>query len=129
MNRLRGENRLVSLVEKAKSECTSIALAVRNDLKTIEEAREAGLTWSGISEGLGFPGKLREVQRAYSREKARQQKKGGRKPAVSQPQKTEDQKTENGKQNEVMPAVSKHKSPQSSEPSKNSGSSWREIKY
>lgn len=84
MNRIRGENRLVSLVEKAKSECQSIALAVRNDLKTIEEARKSGLTWSEISEGLGFPGKLREVQRAYSREKNRL---GAKKEKVVVPEK------------------------------------------
>ena len=78
MNRLRGENRLISLVQKAKSECDGIAQAVRNDLQTIEEARKAGMTWTKITEGLGFPaGRYREVQRAYSREKARLEKRGG----------------------------------------------------
>ena len=76
MNRLRGENRLVSLVEKAKSECQRIALAVRHDFKTIEDARGLGLTWKDIADGLGFIGKWREVQVAFSREKVRREKKG-----------------------------------------------------
>ena len=102
MNQLRGENRLVSLVEKAKAECQGLSLAVKNDFKTIEEAREAGLTWGEITEGLGFHlDKWREVQRAYSREKARLEKKGGVKPA---PQGVT-QKTENGKQNEKQAGV------------------------
>ena len=75
MNRHRGENRLVSLVEKAKTECQSIAQAVRNDFETIGEAREACLTWNEIADGLGFVGKWREVQVAYSREKRRRAKK------------------------------------------------------
>ena len=74
MTQERGVNRLVSLVEKAKSECHSIAGAVRHDLKTIGDAREAGITWAEISEALGFPDKWREIQRAYSRERRRAKK-------------------------------------------------------
>ena len=99
MNRLRGENRLVSLVEKAKSECQSIALAVRHDFRTIEEAREAGLTWGEITEGLGFHQKWREVQRAYSREKARRENKGVKESPNGQLH----QKTEKGKQKTEVP--------------------------
>jgi len=76
MTHTRGENRLISLVEKAKYSCQSIAKAVRNDLKVIDEARDSGMKWGEIADGLGFPGKEREIRKAYSREKGRQEKKG-----------------------------------------------------
>ena len=103
MAQTRGENRLISLIHKAKSACQSIAGAVRSDLKNIEEARLAGMKWAEIADGLGFTGKDFEVRRAYSREIARQEKKGDVKPS---PRPTV-QKTENGKQNEVIPAGTK----------------------
>jgi len=83
MAQVRGENRLISLVEKAKTAGQSIAQAVRNDLKIIGEARSVGMKWAEIADGLGFPGKDFEVRRAYSREKARLEKKGGVKPEAS----------------------------------------------
>lgn len=69
-------NRLVALIEKTRSESQSIAVVVKRELKTIDDAREAGITWSKISDAVGFPEKWREVQRAYSREKQRQKIKG-----------------------------------------------------
>lgn len=102
MAQFREENRLISLIEKAKTACQSIAQAVRNDMKTIGEARAVGMKWAEIADGLGFPGKDFEVRRAYSREKARQEKKGVMKLSVSQPQ-----KTENEKQKKDRPPMSK----------------------
>lgn len=68
MTQTRGENRLISLVIKAKSACQNMAQAVRNDLRTIDDARDSGMTWVEIADGLGFPGKDREIRKAYSRE-------------------------------------------------------------
>ena len=76
MAQVREENRLISLIENRKMACQSNAQAVRNDIKTIDEASAVGLKWAEIAEGLGFPGKDFEVRRAYSRENARRERKG-----------------------------------------------------
>ena len=98
MAQVRGKNHLISLIDKAKTACQSISQAVRNDLDIIGEARAVGLKWSEIADGLGFPGKDFEVRRAYSREMARREKKGGVKAAPVQ-------KTGNGKQENEDPEV------------------------
>lgn len=85
MTQTRGENRLIKLVEKAKSSCQSISKAVRNDLEIIDEARTSGMTWAEISDGLGFPGKDGEIRKAYSREKGRRKKKGDPGPTGQPP--------------------------------------------
>ena len=130
-------NRLVSLVEKAKSECHSIAGAVRHDLKTIEDARETGLTWAEISKALGFPDKWREIQRAYSRERRRAKKE--KEKEVIPEQKTEKRIGVERKEEKKEPPGSARplstgvtgtgKRPTDSKDPEPSGSRWREIKY
>ena len=79
MTNIRGENRLIALVEKGKPCRQSVAQAVRDDMETIEKAREKGFSWVEIGEALGFPGKDGVIRRVFSREKSRREKKGAAK--------------------------------------------------
>ena len=72
---VRGENRLISLVEKGKPDHQTIAQAVRDDFGLIEEAREKGFYWKEISDALGFPGKESLIRAHYSKEKNREKEK------------------------------------------------------
>jgi hypothetical protein len=132
MTQERGVNRLVSLVEKAKSECHSIAGAVRHDLKTIEDAREAGLTWAEISEALGFPDKWREIQRAYSRERRRAKKEKEvvpekkKMPPAPKEEKNKATRSDSPVSTDGVVTGTKPPDPKEPEPRRNR---WREIKY
>lgn len=63
------EKTLISLIDKAKNDHKSVTKEVRRNLKLIEEARREGIYWVQIAEALGFPGKFREVQAAWAKEK------------------------------------------------------------
>lgn len=76
----RGENKLISLVEKGKPVRHSlIAQAVRDELELIKEARRKGFSWKEISDALGFPGKESLIRGSYAKEKSRERKKANQK--------------------------------------------------
>ena len=100
------EKSLISLIDKAKNDHKSVTKEVRRNLKLIEEARREGIYWIQIAEALGFPGKLKEVQAAFSKEKRKMGKENiPSTPGVGRPEPSDkphhqggNVKTENGKQ-------------------------------
>ena len=101
------EKTLISLIDKAKNDHKSVTKEVRRNLKLIEEARREGIYWVQIAEALGFPGKFREVQAAWAKEKKmckeNLQIPGIRKAETETKQEPQPKtvKTENGKQANV----------------------------
>lgn len=82
------ENSLNTLIEKAKNDHKSVTKEVRRKLNLVDEARQERIPWSKIADALGFPGKFREVEKAYRKEKQNQKtekKIGGEKKATSEP--------------------------------------------
>lgn len=75
MTNIRGENRLIALVEKGKP-CrqSSAAQAVHDEFAIIEKAREKGFSWKEISEAMGFPGRDGVIRGFFSREISRRKK-------------------------------------------------------
>ena len=61
------KNSLMSLIDNARNDHRSITKEVRKNLSLISEARTESVPWSKIAEALGFPGKLRQVQGAFSK--------------------------------------------------------------
>lgn len=66
------ENSLNTLIEKAKNDHQSVTKEVRRNLNLVDEARQERISWSKIADALGFPGKFREVEKAYRKEKQNQ---------------------------------------------------------
>ncbi len=101
-------DRLISLAEKKKSASAgkSVYYLVRIEYEAIRKARESFVPWKEIADACGFSGKEAQMRNAFRLERGRREKKGGIKPAASQPaQKTENQKIENGKQKKEDPEV------------------------
>ena len=62
------KNSLMSLIDNARNDHRSITKEVRRNLDLISEARGESVPWSKIAEALGFPGKLRQVHGAFSKQ-------------------------------------------------------------
>lgn len=57
------------MIDKAKNDHRSVTKEVCRNLPLIEEARREGIYWVQIAEALGFPGKFKEIQTAFAKEK------------------------------------------------------------
>ena len=69
------KNPLMSLIDNARNDHRSITKEVRRNLDLISEARGESVPWSKIAEALGFPGKLRQVQAAFSKSNKKRAKR------------------------------------------------------
>ncbi len=128
------KNSLMSLIDNARNDHRSITKEVRKNLSLISEARAESVPWSKIAEALGFPGKLRQVQGAFSKwskYRTKEKEKEGIPEKKKEVMPVATAKT----QKEVRPTAPVSaggregiKTPDSPEPEP-SGSRWREIKY
>ncbi len=66
------EKSLNTLIENVKNDHKSVTKEVRRNLNLVDEARQERIPWSKIADALGFPGKFREVEKAYRKEKQNQ---------------------------------------------------------
>ena len=119
------KNPLMSLIDNARNDHRSITKEVRRNLDLISEARGESVPWSKIAEALGFPGKLRQVQAAFSKSNKKRAKREKEVMAVATA-KTQKEVRQTAPVSAGGGTGTKTPDPKEAGPN---GSGWREIKY